>query len=143
LDICMRSKVATDLQERLAVLRDTTSVLERDRSALLRQIRRALDELRARRDRLINARRAPVAPGAGSAAHRLADKFGLTPREADVALLLADGSSNAAVARALAISPHTARHHTQHILAKLGVRSRARAGAVIRHHLAVSRPSHR
>jgi DNA-binding NarL/FixJ family response regulator len=49
-----------------------------------------------------------------------------------VAMLLAEGRSNEDVAAALQVSPHTARHHTQHVLAKLGVHSRAQAGAKIR-----------
>jgi DNA-binding CsgD family transcriptional regulator len=32
--------------------------------------------------------------------------------------------SNAEIARMLSISPHTARHHTENVLAKVGVRSR-------------------
>jgi DNA-binding NarL/FixJ family response regulator len=59
-------------------------------------------------------------------------QYGLTAREQAVAVLLAQGRSNAAIAEALQISTHTARHHTQRILAKLGVHSRAAAGAQLR-----------
>jgi DNA-binding CsgD family transcriptional regulator len=59
-------------------------------------------------------------------------RFGLTGRELEVAHLLAEGRSNAAIARTLSISPHTARHHTQRVLGKLGVHSRAEAGARLR-----------
>jgi DNA-binding CsgD family transcriptional regulator len=52
-------------------------------------------------------------------------RFGLTPRETEVALLLAEGRSNDALAAALSISPHTARHHVQRVLDKLDVGSRA------------------
>ncbi|MDQ1568476.1 MAG: hypothetical protein QOF96_3356, partial [Actinomycetota bacterium] len=55
---------------------------------------------------------------------------GLTPRELDVLLLLADGRSNKEVAAALFISEKTASVHVSHILAKLGVRSRVQAVAV-------------
>jgi DNA-binding CsgD family transcriptional regulator len=134
----MRSKVAADLQERLAVLRDTADGLGRDRLALLHKIRRSLAELRAGRVRLIQARRPAHSTSARAPTDDLAERFGLTPREAEVALLLADGHSNAAVARALSISVHTARHHTQHILVKVGVGSRSKAGAVIRRHLDVT-----
>ena len=51
----------------------------------------------------------------------------LTPREAQVLELLAEGASNPAIARALDISPHTAKFHVQAILAKLGARNRADA----------------
>jgi DNA-binding CsgD family transcriptional regulator len=59
-------------------------------------------------------------------------RFRLTAREAQVAELLALGRSNVAVAKTLGISEHTARHHTESVLAKLGVRSRAEAGALVR-----------
>lgn len=59
-------------------------------------------------------------------------RFSLTAREAEIALLLAAGKSNAHIARLLLISAHTARHHTERVLAKLSVRSRAEVGARIR-----------
>jgi DNA-binding NarL/FixJ family response regulator len=55
----------------------------------------------------------------------LRKQFALTEREVDVTYLLSAGKSNADIARALGISPYTARHHTQNVLSKLGVRSRA------------------
>jgi DNA-binding CsgD family transcriptional regulator len=61
----------------------------------------------------------------------LAQCFQLTARECEVAWLLARGESNADIARALAISPFTARRHTEHVLAKLGARSRAEAGVLV------------
>jgi DNA-binding NarL/FixJ family response regulator len=51
--------------------------------------------------------------------------YGLTPAEVRVAFLLARGGSNAGIADDLGISPHTARRHTERVLRKLGVRSRA------------------
>jgi DNA-binding CsgD family transcriptional regulator len=51
--------------------------------------------------------------------------FGLTPAETRVAVLLAEGCSNSAIAGALFISPATARRHTEKILEKVGVASRA------------------
>lgn len=66
------------------------------------------------------------ATGATRATSRvLREKCGLTPRELEVARLLMAGRSNAAIAESLGISPFTARHHTERILGKLGVRSRA------------------
>jgi DNA-binding CsgD family transcriptional regulator len=55
----------------------------------------------------------------------LREKCGLTPREVEVAHHLMTGRSNAAIADSLGISPYTARHHTERVLDKLGVRSRA------------------
>ena len=58
-------------------------------------------------------------------AQDLAARFGLTARECEVAELLRAGQSNADVAAALGISPFTARHHTERVLGKLGLRTRA------------------
>lgn len=60
------------------------------------------------------------APGEGE----LRRRFKLTPREAEVALLLAARRSNKEIARQLSISPKTAARHTQKVLAKLDTRSR-------------------
>jgi DNA-binding CsgD family transcriptional regulator len=54
----------------------------------------------------------------------LAIRFRLTPQEARVALMLADQRSNRDVADRLGISVHTARHHTERVLAKLEIHSR-------------------
>jgi DNA-binding CsgD family transcriptional regulator len=59
-------------------------------------------------------------------------RFGLTPREIQVSRLLAAGRRNDDVAASLQISPHTARRHTERVLAKLGASSRAAVGAVLR-----------
>lgn len=59
-------------------------------------------------------------------------RFGMTAREADVALLLASGNGNSAVASELRISPHTARHHTENVMTKLGVHTRAAVAEAIR-----------
>lgn len=56
----------------------------------------------------------------------LRDRYHLTARELEVARLLDRGSSNGEIARTLAISPSTARHHTEAVLLKLGLSSRAR-----------------
>jgi DNA-binding CsgD family transcriptional regulator len=48
----------------------------------------------------------------------------LTVRELQVSSLLKSGATNAEIAKELGISYHTARHHVQHVLDKLGVRSR-------------------
>jgi DNA-binding NarL/FixJ family response regulator len=57
---------------------------------------------------------------------------GLTPREREVLRLLATGADNAAIGRALVISPQTARTHIQNILSKLGAHSRLEAVALAR-----------
>jgi DNA-binding CsgD family transcriptional regulator len=53
----------------------------------------------------------------------------LSAREEEVLALIAQGLSNAGIARTLVISEKTAGHHVSHILTKLGVRNRAQAAA--------------
>lgn len=55
----------------------------------------------------------------------LQERHGLTPRQAEVALLLARGHSDKAIARRLDISWHTARSHVRNVLSKLSISSRA------------------
>ncbi|MCX5326913.1 LuxR C-terminal-related transcriptional regulator [Streptomyces sp. NBC_00120] len=52
----------------------------------------------------------------------------LTPRERQVASLLAEGLSNRAIATRLVLSQRTVEVHVEHILSKLGFRSRTEAG---------------
>ncbi|WP_414642560.1 helix-turn-helix transcriptional regulator [Actinocrinis sp.] len=49
----------------------------------------------------------------------------LTPAEAKIASLVAEGSSNPEIADLLFLSPRTVQTHVSHILAKLGLRSRS------------------
>jgi DNA-binding CsgD family transcriptional regulator len=79
-----------------------------------------------------------AAMGAPSAPSSVGNNpFGLTPRESEILALLAEGRSNQAIADTLFISPRTAKNHVAHILAKLGVGSRAAAVAyALRHGLA-------
>lgn len=51
-------------------------------------------------------------------------RFGLTAREAEVALMLAERKSNKEIARELLVTEHTARRHTERVLQKLGINSR-------------------
>ena len=74
---------------------------------------------------------------AGQPADELA-RFGLTDREREVLLLLAEGQSNPEIAKALFISAKTASVHVSNILAKLGVSGRVEAAAVV--HRLASRP---
>lgn len=67
----------------------------------------------------------------GESARPLEARFGLTRSQSRVAQLLAEGHPNKEIARRLYISPHTARHHTQHLMLKLGARSRTAAAAII------------
>jgi DNA-binding NarL/FixJ family response regulator len=69
---------------------------------------------------------APAEPGAESPAPRL----GLTPRELEVLVLVAEGRTNKAIGETLFMSEKTASVHVSRILAKLGVGGRVEAAAV-------------
>lgn len=64
-------------------------------------------------------------------AERLRSGFGLTRREAEVAILLGRGRTNREIARLLGFSEHTARRHTERVLAKLDVPCRAKVAALL------------
>ena len=59
----------------------------------------------------------------------VADGAPLTPRELQVARLIAGGRSNKEIAAELVISQRTAENHVEHILTKLGFTSRAKVAA--------------
>jgi DNA-binding NarL/FixJ family response regulator len=92
----------------------------------------AADELLARVRRLIR-QTASIAPS-------LASK--LTPRELEVLRLLANGRGQDEIAQQLFISRKTVATHIEHVLQKLGVRTRAQAVALAyREDLVVGTPS--
>jgi DNA-binding NarL/FixJ family response regulator len=53
----------------------------------------------------------------------------LTPRQREVALLIARGLTNRQIAERLIIAPRTADNHVQHIFDKLGLSTRAQVAA--------------
>src|SRR5918997_197761 len=119
--------------DRLNDLLSAFSDLRRDSQLLLGQLRESLREMRELRGQLRDERGRGRGNGADqSRGAYLRDRYGLTRRELEVATLLAQGRTNTAIANTLHISPHTARHHTQRVLGKLGVHSRAAAGAKLR-----------
>ena len=65
----------------------------------------------------------------------------LTPREREVAALVARGLSNRAIARELVITEATAERHLGNVFAKLGLASRAQLAVwALEHGLAPRRP---
>ena len=74
--------------------------------------------------------------GAGAAQRFLHGDRGvaatLTDREAQVLALIADGRSNAEIARELGLSLKTVQNHVSHVLAKLQVRDRTQAALRMR-----------
>ena len=56
----------------------------------------------------------------------------LTPREREVARLVATGLPTKSIASQLGISSHTARHHIEHVFSKLGVNCRAGVASLVR-----------
>ena len=72
----------------------------------------------------------PGAPVAPVAPVTPTDPFGLTGREREVLMLVAEGYTNRRIAEALFISESTAGVHVSHILGKLGVETRTEAAAV-------------
>jgi DNA-binding CsgD family transcriptional regulator len=62
----------------------------------------------------------------------------LSPREREVSALLAQGHTNAEIARTLYISEVTVKVHVRHILKKLRVRNRAEAAVVVARQMSTS-----
>ena len=74
---------------------------------------------------------APADRPAALSDEQLRERFGLTARQVAVARLLGEGCSNVEIAKRLSVSYYTARNHTEQVLAKLGIPSRAAVGAVL------------
>ena len=120
--------------DRVVDLLTSFSNLRSNNRVLVDQLRGSIKELRELRSKLRKQGSVGGDPtgGKGTDPSNLSERYRLTRREVEVALLLARGRSNQAIAQELKISAHTARHHTQRILSKLEVHSRGEAGAKIR-----------
>ena len=129
-------------QDQLFALHSSHQELRAEARELMARLRASVFVMRGHRARLrSNGHEAPGnglpgpnrrPPAPVPAALSLHLEHGMTPREIEVAMLLTEGCSNRTIAHRLGISPHTARHHTQRVLAKLGVHSRSEAGARLR-----------
>jgi DNA-binding NarL/FixJ family response regulator len=73
-----------------------------------------------------------AAAAVGSPPLDLAARYGLTPREDEVLTLIGDGLSNAEIAGRLFVGVATVKTHINAIFAKIGVRDRAQAIALVR-----------
>jgi DNA-binding NarL/FixJ family response regulator len=124
----LKSSSRSDGTDRLLDLFSTFSVLREDSRLLVQQLRGSITQIREVQQRPQTRPPAGRSPETADGFER----YGLTRREQEVAELLAEGKSNATIARHLGISAHTARHHTQRVLSKLAVHSRAEAGAKLR-----------
>ncbi|HYF90393.1 response regulator transcription factor [Azospirillum sp.] len=69
-------------------------------------------------------------PAAGRQEAILRDALGLTVREAEVLLWIANGKPNRDIGEILGISPRTVNKHLEQVFAKLGVENRASAAAL-------------
>ena len=134
---------AAALRERVAARQPDT---EQGRSsAVQRVLARALGPQEA--DALIHAGRTmpvqqaadlatAVASGTAPGDADRSDQVPLTPRERQVAALVASGRTNRQIGRVLGISEKTAEVHLHHVMSKLDVRSRAEVAAwAVTHHL--------
>jgi predicted ATPase/DNA-binding NarL/FixJ family response regulator len=135
---------AAALRERVAARQPDTE--QARSSAVERVLARALGPRDA--DTLIHAGRTmpvqeaadlAIAVASGTAPSDLdrSDQVPLTPRERQVAALVASGRTNRQIGRVLGISEKTAEVHLHHVMSKLDARSRAEVAAwAATHHLA-------
>ncbi|MDX6630827.1 MAG: hypothetical protein QOH00_3073 [Gaiellales bacterium] len=110
-----------------ALLADAADYAEREGARGLANEIEAL----ARRARLDLSSDAATAPS-GDEEPTPAESAGLTPREAEVLSLVAEGRTNRQIAATLFISDKTASVHVSRILAKLGATNRSEAAAIAR-----------
>jgi DNA-binding NarL/FixJ family response regulator len=81
------------------------------------------------------AARVAGSPEASAPLHSVLDPAaaaGLTPREREVLMLVADGLPDKVIAQHLVVTAQTVRNHVSHILRKLGVSNRTAAAAEAR-----------
>lgn len=73
----------------------------------------------------------PAAPPAATSTPQRPELTSLSQREREVIALIAQGLSNAAIARRLQLSDHTVKRHVANILMKLDLPTRAAAAALV------------
>jgi DNA-binding CsgD family transcriptional regulator len=87
-----------------------------------RQLKRSIDMTVEARGWIELASKKNQGPGPSPMAGAVSE---LTPREREVAVLVADGASSKEAGRRLGISPRTVELHRAHIMEKLGARNAA------------------
>lgn len=114
------------LRGRLARAHALEPTAPAEAGALLHEVAREADAAGNESVRTVAARRwrelATPAPG---------DFAVMTARQRDVAILVAEGHSNSAIAQVLYLSPRTVQTHVQDILALTGTRTRGRVAALL------------
>jgi HD-GYP domain-containing protein (c-di-GMP phosphodiesterase class II) len=80
------------------------------------------------------AANAVLAAGGHRVRHRPTLPCGLTPREAEILILLARGLSNKEMAERLSVSARTVSSHVEHLYAKIGVSTRGAAAMFAMRH---------
>ncbi len=134
---------AADSMARRVAVSFLPIVGEKHHNRCLEQVRQALGDKAF--DRAFEAGRAltyeealrealgerPVAPERVPAAQAAGARAPLTPRETEIAELVAQGLSNKEIAATLVIAQRTAEGHVEHILSKLGFTSRTQIAAWI------------
>ena len=110
--------------ERALALLDGDETAQRDALAIFEHLGAApAAELTRRRLRNAGARGLPRGPRPTTQAN----PHGLTPRQLEILLLLAEGLRNPEIAARLSTTPKTVEHHVSSVLAKLNARSRVEA----------------
>ncbi|HET9110769.1 MAG TPA: AAA family ATPase [Ktedonobacterales bacterium] len=130
-------RAAANAWERLGCPYDQAMALLDGDEAALRQALEICERLEARpamelvrkRLRLVGVRGLPRRPRPATREN----PQGLTNRQLEILLLLAEGLRNAEIAERLSTTPKTAAHHVSDVLAKLNVRSRAEAVSLAYH----------
>lgn len=122
----LRARARIARRQAGAAARDLASLVTASEARGYRAIRRSA----ARELRRVGRRLPPVAASGWP---------GLSLREREVALLLAKGLSNSALAGELFLSPHTVRAHVTRVLCAFGVATRAGVAAALAHD-GVTRP---
>jgi HD-GYP domain-containing protein (c-di-GMP phosphodiesterase class II) len=132
------------MSARLVAVADAYHALGEDRP--YRAARGTAEAAAALRDEVAGGRLDGEAANAvlAAAGHRVRRRpalpCGLTPREAEILVLVANGLSSREMAERLSVSVHTVRSHVEHVYAKIGVSSRGAAAMfAMRHGLVGSR----